>query len=448
MKRKGFRALLLGLAFCLIPSIIWGAKEETRGKYASIEGTIRELRKKGDQVSILLEGDLGPDDLILFHIDYDVLVCDMVSVGEDRRQDLKAGMKIEVFASGKNPVTMTKVPQMKSDLVLIKNGDLNVKLDYFNEDMVSSDGKVKLDLGGKLEVSKSNLFVLYEKGTKSLPSQVKPKLLVRLNKEGQSGDFAYLEKSARLKSISTKGEDISLLVEGTDGDFSFIVDEKTSLDDMTLTEENKWIHLKEGAKLTGIYPNDRAFEIIYPMEIKPELLLIENGDLSFKVDFFDQELLSPNRDLQLILKDPYKDIYKDQYLGVLYGDLVLSLPNKAKAFKVFLLNGPKNHQSNLLKLNLIQEDGISLVGLREAGEGLGYQVIWSGEGQPIDLRKQDKFISLRLNESSYTYNGIEKGQLEGQTQMKGSKIFVPISLFTDQLGEENIFIIGNQLIIK
>lgn len=446
MKRRGFRALLLGLAFCLIPSIIWGAKEETRGKYANIDGTIRELRKKGDQVSILLEGDLGPDDLILFHIDYDVLVCDMVNFGEDRRQDLKVGMKIEVFASGKSPVTMTKIPQMTPDLVLIKNGDLNWKLDYFNKDMLSSDGKIKLALENKLETSNSTFFALYEKGTKSLPSQVKPKLLVKLNKEGKSGDFRYLEKSARLKSINSKGEYISLLVEGPDGDFSFIVDGKTSLDDMTLTEENKLIHLKEGVILTGIYPNDRAFEIIYPMEIKPELLLIENGDLSFKVDFFDQELLSSNGDLQLILKDSYQDIYKDQYLGVLYGDLVLSLPNKARPSKTFLLNGPKNHQSKLLKLDLIKEDGINLVGLRESGEALGYQVIWSGEGQPIDLRKQDRFISL--SESSYTYNGIEKGQLEGQVQMKGSKIFVPVSLFTDLLGEENIFIIGNQFIVK
>ncbi|WP_017414214.1 hypothetical protein [Clostridium tunisiense] len=90
------------------------------------------------------------------------------------------------------PVPLIYPPQYRA-LIMVKNTDeANVKVDYFDEDLISSDGSLKLRISRDTEMllpngqpfnrnpAERNLIVIYGPSTKSIPAQTTPYEIVVL----------------------------------------------------------------------------------------------------------------------------------------------------------------------------------------------------------------------------------------------------------------------------
>ena len=96
------------------------------------------------------------------------------------------GDQVSGYYDGNAPVPLIYPPQYRA-LVMVKNSPYqNVKVDYFDSQLVSSDGQLKLNLSPyTLIVSRNgqvfthtpanrNLIVIYGPSTRSIPAQTTP----------------------------------------------------------------------------------------------------------------------------------------------------------------------------------------------------------------------------------------------------------------------------------
>lgn len=99
---------------------------------------------------------------------------------------LKKGDSITAFYDAMAPTPLIYPPQYHA-LVITKNfRHLFVKVDYFNENLISSDNQLKLNISSKTklllpnnqfylgELGNQNLAVIYSTSTKSIPAQTTP----------------------------------------------------------------------------------------------------------------------------------------------------------------------------------------------------------------------------------------------------------------------------------
>ena len=96
------------------------------------------------------------------------------------------GDQITGYYDGNAPVPMIYPPQYRALVVVKENNYLNVKVDFFNNQLVSSDGQLQLNLSAYTLIllkngqpfSKSpanrNLIVIYGPTTRSIPAQTTP----------------------------------------------------------------------------------------------------------------------------------------------------------------------------------------------------------------------------------------------------------------------------------
>ena len=100
-------------------------------------------------------------------------------------------MAEELFGCYRGVVTDISFPPRYQPLAVIYNdGNYNVKLDYFDEELVSSDGELKIHVGPGTQISGTNgqpflgdlskktLLVFYGMSTRSIPAQTTPEKIV------------------------------------------------------------------------------------------------------------------------------------------------------------------------------------------------------------------------------------------------------------------------------
>ncbi|MED1916886.1 hypothetical protein P4V64_16335 [Bacillus thuringiensis] len=96
------------------------------------------------------------------------------------------GDRVTGYYDGNAPVPFIYPPQYRA-LVMVKNSSFqNVKVDYFNSQMVSSDGQLQLNISPYTQIVLTNgqpfsktpanrdLIVIYGPATKSIPAQTIP----------------------------------------------------------------------------------------------------------------------------------------------------------------------------------------------------------------------------------------------------------------------------------
>jgi hypothetical protein len=96
------------------------------------------------------------------------------------------GDRVTGYYDGNAPVPLIYPPQYRALIMVKENPDRNVKVDFFNLQLVSSDGSLKLNISpytqilirnGQLFTSNPanrNLIVVYGPSTKSIPAQTTP----------------------------------------------------------------------------------------------------------------------------------------------------------------------------------------------------------------------------------------------------------------------------------
>ena len=96
------------------------------------------------------------------------------------------GDKITGYYDGDVPVPLIYPPQYRALIVVKEYNDQNVKADYFNNQLVSRDGQLQLNLSPytpiilrngqpfSKNIGNRNLIVIYGPATKSIPAQTTP----------------------------------------------------------------------------------------------------------------------------------------------------------------------------------------------------------------------------------------------------------------------------------
>jgi hypothetical protein len=100
------------------------------------------------------------------------------------------GDRVTGYYDGNAPVPLIYPPQYRA-LVMVKENPLrNVKVDYFNSQLVSSDGQLRLNISPFTQIvlpngqpyssnpANKNLIVMYGAATKSIPAQTSPYRIV------------------------------------------------------------------------------------------------------------------------------------------------------------------------------------------------------------------------------------------------------------------------------
>ncbi|MDD3570376.1 MAG: hypothetical protein PHY44_04675 [Lachnospiraceae bacterium] len=107
-----------------------------------------------------------------------------------KQEMVLVGDSITGYYDGDAPVPLIYPPQYRA-LIVVKNSNVrNVKVDYFDCDLVSSDGKLKLNISSNTKITltngqdfsknpaKRNLIVIYGASTRSIPAQTTPSEII------------------------------------------------------------------------------------------------------------------------------------------------------------------------------------------------------------------------------------------------------------------------------
>lgn len=103
---------------------------------------------------------------------------------------MAVGDKVTGFYDANAPVPLIFPPQLQAIVMAKDTQNQNVKVDFFNNQLISSDGQLKLNIAprtqivlengqaftGKLE--NRNLIVIYGTSTKSIPAQTTPHKII------------------------------------------------------------------------------------------------------------------------------------------------------------------------------------------------------------------------------------------------------------------------------
>lgn len=190
--------------------------EQTENKYISFTGQVTEA---ADNIITVKEND----NAIMFHLGTMIIGTKDGQIMEAK--DINAGDKITAVYTTNTPMALSYPGQMTPNIILVHNSDNSIKVDKFNEDMVSSDGSLKLitDDNTKLEAYKTkqvitqkdlknkDLLVIYGATTRSIPAQtlvdgvVKVMVLPSLENEKEEAKALAASKIAIAKEAKAMG---------------------------------------------------------------------------------------------------------------------------------------------------------------------------------------------------------------------------------------------------
>ncbi|MDR2295514.1 MAG: copper amine oxidase N-terminal domain-containing protein [Clostridiales Family XIII bacterium] len=184
--------------------------------------------------------------------------------------------------------------------------------------------------------------------------------------------------------------------------------------------------VKTGMRIAAVLPKHAPLALSAPPQTGAVFGLILNSDAgTSKLDIFDENLLSSDGDLKLLVgestpiqKDTGEkrvftaDDLKDKELIVFYDVVTESLPAQtAPSFVLILTPAP----SEAAPSEAEPADGpatavaeVKYVGLRAAAEAKGYTVTWVSNAQPITLHKGDITATVTIGSDAFTYTHLTK----------------------------------------
>ncbi|MBT2687300.1 hypothetical protein J7I93_03795 [Bacillus sp. ISL-47] len=132
----------------------------------------------------LISADNGGGSLVNFIVSPSTYFIDqaMVTIGD----------RVTGYYDGNAPVPLIYPPQYRALVMVKHNPYQNVKADYFDSQLISSDGQLKLNISPITQpvltngqaftktIANRNLIVIYGPSTKSIPAQTTPYKIIVL----------------------------------------------------------------------------------------------------------------------------------------------------------------------------------------------------------------------------------------------------------------------------
>ncbi|SDZ10665.1 Copper amine oxidase N-terminal domain-containing protein [Proteiniborus ethanoligenes] len=193
--------------------------KDEKMNYLSYEGVVKEIRTNGVYLSVSLENE--GEITAVFNIFDDTPIVDQASKEALKGPELKNGQKIIGYYRKDMPMLMIYPPMISPDLVIVKDQEDKdfIKYSYFNEELVSEDNFLKLNVsdetiitdqyGEKLGVEdlyNKDLVVFYSATTKSIPAQTNPsKIIILSKKSSESSEFIDIDEVIKAESYKEDG---------------------------------------------------------------------------------------------------------------------------------------------------------------------------------------------------------------------------------------------------
>lgn len=162
--------------------------------YLHFPGTITGVRDDGYLYAVLTEDRDNEDNSIIFYISEDVMLLDDETQAAAAQEQLTMGTRITAYYPENTPVALSMPPQMTPEVIVINSKkDVGfVHVAAFDDDLVSSDGQLKLNLSVDTVITDAKgdpvtglagkkLVVFYTASTRSIPAQTTPEKIIVLD---------------------------------------------------------------------------------------------------------------------------------------------------------------------------------------------------------------------------------------------------------------------------
>lgn len=226
-----------------------------------------------------------------------------------------------------------------------------------------------------------------------------------------------------------------------------------------------------GDEIIYFYDISRPMIMIYPPQIKADVIALKNSESNIKVDIFDKELVSLDNTLklnitdetQVVLRDGsiYKGSLANQKLAVIYDVSTKSIPAQTNPKRVIVLDidADENHRPDVSKMDIVidhdmiitapkafyNEKGVVMVPLRAIAEALGYEVGFDGQSYSISVGEK---AGLKINSYNYTKADGSVITLDTPPALVDNTTFVPLNFFTEVLMMNNAYVFEGQIVIN
>lgn len=151
--------------------------------FQSVEGIISGINR-GDSCCSMVVSLISNSNIVNVVVTGETVVVDNVR--------LRPGMRIAAFYDANLPTPAVFPPQYRAELVTTLRRNQQVKLDYFDDDLTSSDNSLRLNIGPTTNIvtlngqqytcspENSELLVYYTTTTFSIPAQTTPQRVIVL----------------------------------------------------------------------------------------------------------------------------------------------------------------------------------------------------------------------------------------------------------------------------
>lgn len=273
----------------------------------SITGKVKEIRDfmpiEGSKF-VSLENEEG-------EIIANIIVSDDTYILNDT--EITLGSTVTGYYDANAPMILIYPPQYNVEVLVVENEEENVKVDIFDENLVSSDNTLKLNISDDTEIILQDgkafdgelvnrkLVVTYGASTKSIPAQTTPSKIVVLFEKAEHPIYELTEEEKQqfTNELQEMAANADIMVEGKkiDAPSAYMTDERVIMVplrgiaealgfEVTWEEELQRIMVGKGISLT-IGENYYTYMKTAPIELECAPQLVE--DKTFvPINFFKE----------------------------------------------------------------------------------------------------------------------------------------------------------------
>lgn len=337
------------------------------------------------------------------------------------------------------------IQSVEGDVIVVNTSEMGIGRFIANKEVEIKDGNGKkitvanlkagmtVDMRGDFRVAGLS-YPAYYGGTQEISVRAEKETVTQAVSDNE---YLYFEGKV------TDTDDNRITV--TSGDVSRIFHLSTVIID---TEKGNVVspnEISKGDTITALYTSNTPMALSEPPQINPLMIVLHDGDNYVKIDHFDKDLLSSDKNLQLVLAEKTvieafktkqivkaEDI-KNRDLMVIYGATTRSIPAQTVASgikKIILLPELENNASDKEtgtpnsnsdtdnkgnKANAHAKNAIA----KEA-RSMGYKVNWNPKSKVVVMTKGSETIEVYVGTTRYKINGIEKRSIVTNNIVNGT----------------------------
>ncbi|MED4350808.1 copper amine oxidase N-terminal domain-containing protein [Schinkia azotoformans] len=212
-------------------------QQQDVSNFMKVSGVISKVIKDDANLPKLIVEDKEKTTETHLNITDEALIFNSSTTEQLKRDSLKEGLLIDAYYDKHKPMLMIYPPRITPEIVIVNDEEKtgNVKVGLFDDNLVSLDNDLKLNIGEKTvilnekgknisaeELKGKELIVFYTVSTKSIPAQTTPTKIIALDiaqkhmlEEAQFaiGDDYYMEKGEKMIPIRKVAEHFGYKVE-------------------------------------------------------------------------------------------------------------------------------------------------------------------------------------------------------------------------------------------